>query len=107
MTNNLCYRVGESTSAVSVCAPIYYAHLICKRGGLLLAECANEKRMEKVSSTTNDKTIDKAACGLEAFETRGIHQRYVILIPTGYLIIVLNADLYKGFRIQRSTRDGK
>lgn len=55
--------VGESTRAVAVCAPAYYAGKICERGSLLLKGMVDEgvKRKE----------------GKEEIEGGGVNERYV------------------------------
>ncbi|KAJ8121163.1 hypothetical protein ONZ43_g2317 [Nemania bipapillata] len=31
LTHNMCYLFGRATKAVSICPPVYYAHLVCAR----------------------------------------------------------------------------
>ncbi|KAI4246752.1 MAG: hypothetical protein L6R40_001781 [Gallowayella cf. fulva] len=37
LTYNLCFLFGRATLAVSICTPVYYAHLVCERARCYLA----------------------------------------------------------------------
>ncbi|KAI4272374.1 MAG: hypothetical protein LQ337_005346 [Flavoplaca oasis] len=38
VTHNLCYVFGRATKAVSICTPVYYAHLVCERARCYLTQ---------------------------------------------------------------------
>lgn len=38
LTHNLCYVFGRATKAVSICTPVYYAHLVCERARCYLSQ---------------------------------------------------------------------
>ncbi|CAO1601400.1 hypothetical protein XANCAGTX0491_005063 [Xanthoria calcicola] len=38
LTHNLCYVFGRATKAVSLCTPVYYAHLVCERARCYLSQ---------------------------------------------------------------------
>lgn len=61
--------VGESTRAMAVCAPAYYAGKICERGGLLLkgmvGEDGKEEKGEMGEGVVNERYVLRDGCGVD------------------------------------------
>jgi len=38
LSQTLCYTYGRATKAVSICAPVYYAHILCERARVYLKD---------------------------------------------------------------------
>lgn len=69
ITNNLCHLVGTSPAALAVCAPVYYAGLLCKR-----ALC-HVRRDGKGDATTR------------APGTLEVNKKYAVLLPIPVLVV--------------------
>ena len=60
LTHHLCYTYGRATRSVSICTPVYYAHIACERARCYLDHLShgkivtNEEGVESFPSVTNE-----------------------------------------------------
>ncbi|KAF9883858.1 hypothetical protein FE257_002701 [Aspergillus nanangensis] len=53
LTYNMCYLVGRSTNAASICPAVFYADLLCSRGRCYLTELLRQGELETGSTELN------------------------------------------------------
>ncbi|KAL8782395.1 MAG: hypothetical protein Q9213_005398 [Squamulea squamosa] len=65
LTHSLCYLYGRATTAVSICTPVYYAHLVCERARCYLsghytkAEAGQSGHPKPTKPTQADVEVNK------------------------------------------------
>lgn len=60
ITHNMCYLFGRCNKAVSVCPPVFYAHLACTRGRCYLSE-----RWKLIGKSTEQEPKTRSEDALE------------------------------------------
>jgi eukaryotic translation initiation factor 2C len=58
VTHQLSYLFGRATLAVSLCAPVYYAHLACERARVLLCHARTKGQLD-MSDKISDEMLKK------------------------------------------------
>lgn len=64
VTHQLSYLFGRATLAVSLCTPVYYAHLACERARVLLRHTRNDEQQE-----ISDKMLEEMKTALRIHGT--------------------------------------
>ncbi|KAL8754799.1 MAG: hypothetical protein Q9184_005003 [Pyrenodesmia sp. 2 TL-2023] len=66
LTHHMCYLFGRSTTAVSICPAIFYAHLACERARCYMQDVYDNRITASLAELASEESLMKWQGGLQA-----------------------------------------